>query len=246
MLRTIENANRKNLVELLQKINNGIKSMIYNYTILYNEKELELFNKISKLFEYQKQQVENNNFNNNDIYLLLKCEDFLKPFIFRSWIYEEKNGHQYISWFKKDKLGNMPQVVSSTFGINNNVCNSRYGINYKVPINAFLGACNKDAATIITNAENSLYTIGKTSDGKTINSYNLATPIITPIQTFDKKNNQYKFKYNEVILDSRYIEPVSIIYTNNNDLEMVNKIKEKYHIPAEYQQIKKLNHDIIR
>lgn len=242
MLRVIKNEDQKIIVKLLTNINLGIKSMIYDYTKLYTTDEINLFNNIHKLINNHIEKILNNNYTNEEIYEILKYEDYLKPYIFRCWNYEYKNGYMYISWFKEDKLNDPPQVVSSTFSydINDTFCESRYGINYEVYIDGFLGACSKDAATLIESPfKTSIYTIGKTLDGNIINSYNLATTIITPIQVLDKNLNTYKSKHNEIILDSKYIKPISIIYTNNNDLDMVNLISSKYNIPIEFKKSSK-------
>lgn len=235
MLRLLEGANPKKIVELFENINLGINSMISNYNNLYNEYEINMFLNISKLIIDQINKLKDNNYSYDELYNILEYEDLLKPFVFKCWNFEVNNGGQYISWFKNDNLGEMPQVVSSTFCIDvyNTFCNSRYGISYKVFMDGFLGGCSKDAATLIENfSKASIYTIGKTIDGSVINSYNLATVIITPAQLSDTSNNDYKSKHNEIILDSRYIEPIEVIYFNDNDLEMVNLISSKYNIPA--------------
>ena len=89
---------------------------------------------------------------------------------------------------------------------------------------------------IETADKQSIYTIGKTAEGKVINSYNFATPIITPKQVFDKSDNTYMSKHNEIILDSRYIKPKSVIYTDENDIEIVKQISQRFNIPIEFKQ----------
>lgn len=242
MSRIIENTDKKTIIKLLENINLGIESMIHNYSNLYTNDEISLFKNIHKLISIQIKKLLNNNYTQKEIYEVLKYESYLKPYIFKCWEYEYKNGYMFISWFKNDKLNDIPKVISSTFSydVNDTFCDSRYGINYEVAIDGFLGACSKDAATLIESpSKTSIYTIGETSDGNIINSYNLATPIITPIQTLDKNLNTYKSKHNEIILDSKYVKPLSVIYTNNNDLDMVNLISYKYNIPIEFKETSK-------
>lgn len=238
MLRIINNANEQKVIELFQNIKNGIISALTNYIFLYDNDEVNILNDSLLLVNEQINRMKNGNYILEDISSALLCEDYLKPLIFKCWDFENKNGCQYISWFKNDFLRDMPPVVSATFSSGNedSFCNSRYGINYEVFIDGFLGACNKDAATLIEDSSrNSIYTIGKIADDKVINSYNLATPIITPHQVFDKSSNDYKSKHNEIILDSRFIKPVSVTYTNDDDLEMVYLISSKYKIPVDFK-----------
>lgn len=237
MLRIIENASRQKIMELLQNIALGISSMVHDYIFLFSDEEVSLLkNTLMKLNE-EINQIKNGTINLESIYSLLLCEDYLKPLVFRCWNFEKNNNYRFISWFKNDFIGEMPSVISATFSCNNDdtFCNSRYGISYEVFINGFLGACNKDAATLIEDkSKRSIYTIGETGDDRVINSYNLATPIITPLQTFDKSANCYKSKHNEIILDSRFIKPTSVVYFDDNDLEIVNFISEKYNLPIRF------------
>lgn len=212
--------------------------MINDYTELYSTEEINLFSTIQWKINDQLNKILSNNYNYEELSIILEYEINLKPYAFRCWNFEFENGCQYISWFKSDELKKMPLVISSTFSdnVNDPFCDSRYGISYRVSEEGFLGACNKDAATLIEDSTKaSIYTLGKTSDGRLINSYNLATPIITPIQVFGKSSNDFKSKYNEIILDSRYIYPIKVVYTNENDLDMVTLISCKYDIPIEYK-----------
>ncbi len=240
MLRVIEHANPNKITELFSKIHDGIISMILDYNFLYNHEELDLIRNVLYLIDTENK---NKKYSVENIYKILSCEDYLKPLVYRCWEFENKyqNG-KFISWFKNDTLGDMPQVISSTFSSNvkNTFCNARYGIQYDISIDGFLGACNKDAATIIEDpTKASIYTIGKTAEGKVINSYNLSTPIITPAQVLDTSTNEYRSKHNEVILDSRYIQPVCVIYTSSNDLDIVNNIASKYNIPTQLEEVSK-------
>ena len=237
MNRKIENCNNNILVRLLNNIYLGIYSMINDYSYLYNNDEIERFKEYLEKALIVINDVKDNKVKYSDIYEILSYEKELKPFIFRCWNHEYESGNKYISWFKYDKLGDMPKVLSVTFGDGESFCGSRYGISYEVSLDGFLGACEKDAASLIEDeGKQSIYTIGFDKDNKVINSYNLATPIITPKQVFDKSKNTYMSHHNEILLDSRYIRPVSVVYMDDNDLEMVNLISEKYNIPIEFQK----------
>jgi len=243
MLRIVENATHNKIIELLLKINLGINSMINDYNNLYTKEELLLFDNIIKMINKVIEKVKNGTFYNKEIYQVLEYEDKLKPYIFKCWYYEVKNGCEYISWWHGNKIGDMPLIVSTTFSsdLKDTFCDYKSGICYEVFIDGFLGACDKDAATLIEDvSRQSLYTIGKTVDGRIVNSYNLATPIITPMQVFDKSNNNYQSKHNEIILDSRYIKPIRIVYTDDQNLEYVNLLSSKYNIPVE-SRIQKTN-----
>lgn|SRR5574344_597744 len=134
------------------------------------------------------------------------------------------NGNEYkvISWFKKDTIGDMPIVVSASLTDMNNIktfCNSLYGIEYIFPYSAILGGTNGDAATLIEPIERTNeFTIG-TIKGKAINSYNRATPIITPIQLLENNDS-----YNEIVLDSSKLIPKSVVYLDDIVLEEVDHL----------------------
>jgi len=186
-------------------------------------------------------KIKENNNCKEEINKVLEKEIILKPFAFRCWKYEVERGYQFVSWFKNDLLGEMPPVISTTFYKEGEetFCQSRYGIVYEVTMDGFLGACNKDAATLIEKEkETSIFTIGKIGDEKIINSYNLATLIVTPTQVLNKETNNYKSKHNEIIVDARYSKPISIICMNENDLEMVSKISQKYNIPIDRKEVR--------
>ncbi|MEG2621168.1 MAG: hypothetical protein RSA10_03700, partial [Bacilli bacterium] len=200
-------------------------------------KEKQVLKESSKLFDAEFHKIgKERKIDIIGLEKLLELEIKLKPLCYRSWQQENTNGFDYISWFKTDKLGNTPPIISVTFlnDLNLRFCNSRYGIKYDITIDSFLGACEKDAATVIEDSsKTSLYTIGKTINDKLVNSYNLATPLITPIQVFDNSNNHYLSKHNEIILDSRYIVPKSVVYFDESDLDMVTLISKTYSIQIE-------------
>lgn len=237
MYRKIDNANNKIICRLLQKINNGIKSMIIDYNSLYTLEEITKLKAASNIIEEEIVNIEQGEINYDKIIEVLNYEDTLKELVFRCWEMEVKNGNEFISWYKNDKIGNLSSIISTTFGDGDSFCNSRYGTSFDVELAGFIGACNKDAAAIIEPPNRqSIYTVGKTPDGKVINSYNLATTIITPAQVFDKSDNTYMSKHNEIILDSKHVRPKSVIYTNENDIEMVNMISKEFNIPIEFKK----------
>ena len=238
-LRNITQASHERITQLLKKIMDGIHSTLSFYNFLYNKKEIEILKKSYYLLEKQLTQVMNNNYTKEKVLETLNLEEELKPLIFKTWQYEFNQGNEYISWFKKDKLGNIPPVVSVTFGDSEHFCNGRYGISYEVNLKGFLGAYPKDAGTVAEpKGRRSIYTIGE-NDTYVFNSYNLLTPIITPMQAMQKVFNDYPSKHNEIVLDSRFIKPIKVIYTNENDLDMVNLISNKYHLPIEYREERK-------
>ncbi|MEG1015826.1 MAG: hypothetical protein RR984_01555 [Bacilli bacterium] len=236
MLRNLEDVSKTKSL-LLEKINSGILSMLCDYNYLYNDLEIKLLEEANQLLNIGIEQVRSEiKIDILKLKKLFELEIKLKPFCYRCWQMESVNGFNYISWFKEDKLKQNPAITSATFfsGLNSTFCNSRYGIKYDITIEAFLGACEKDAATLIEEEDrHNLYTIAKTIDGKVINSYNLATTLITPKQVFCSSYNTYLSKHNEIILDSRYITPVSVVYFDDNDLDMVTLISQKYTIPIE-------------
>ena len=237
MNRNIENCNVKILLRLLDKIYQGINSMIVDYKYLYSDKELELLLMALNDVKSVINEVTNEHIVDDDIKRILCYEELLKPYCFRAWMNEHNNGAQYVSWFKYYSLGNMPKVLSSTFGDTDSFCFSRCGISYDVDIEGFLGACSKDAATVVEKkSKQSIYTIGFDEEDNAINSYNLATPLMTPKLVYDSSDNDYMSKHNEIILDSRYIKPVSVIYTNKNDIDFVSMVSKELAIPLEYKK----------
>lgn len=237
VVRNLENINAKQLSLLVNKLNLGVLSAIEDYSHLFNYEEMGLLLDSHHFFNETLIKL-NDNWPLDDLSVqkISLIEQDLKKLIFRCWNQEFQNGYNYVSWFKRDIVTNQPEIVSATFtnDYNNTFCNSRYGIKYAITVESFLGACEKDAATILQKAKNgSIYSVGKISEDIYINSYNLATPIITPCQLMNKISN-YQSNYNEIILDSRYIIPISIVYKNNDDFEIVSQISEKYKIPIEY------------
>lgn len=246
MLRKIDMSQNRKIIELLQKIREGILSMLHDYLQLYSLEEIKYLVTFDVLIKEIIPKIEILAVEKEEIERILEQEMYLKSLSFRCWNFaiETGGGYGFISWFKNDVLGNMPKVISSTFSkeIEDTFCQARYGILYEVSLEGFLGACNKDAATLVEDSsKRSIYTVGVTEEGKVINSYNLATPVITPVQIFIKNDNSYKSKHNEVILDARYIKPVSVIYTNENDLEMVFRISKIYNIPFVFKGGKSLS-----
>lgn len=237
MNRNIDNCNTTILLRLLEKIYQGINSMINDYKYLYSDRELDLLLKVLNDVKMVINEISNDHIDKNDIKRILCYEELLKPYSFRTWMSEHDNGSQYVSWFKTDTLGDMPSVLSTTFGDTDSFCFSRCGISYEVDLEGFLGACSKDAATVVEkNSKQSIYTIGFDKNENVINSYNFATPLMTPKLVCDSSDNDYMSKHNEIILDSRYVKPVSVIYTSENDIEFVSMISKKLNIPLEYKK----------
>ena len=66
---------------------------------------------------------------------------------------------------------------------------------------------------------------------KVVNSYNLATPIITPKQATSESENTYQSKHNEIILDARYVIPIKIICIDDRFIDLAKSISEENNIP---------------
>lgn len=223
-----KNINNNYISKIIEKVLSGITSIINDYSFLFNELELKkLIDSSNILSNIKNESIE------RQIAMVSFIEEEIKPYAFRCFSYE-KNG-SFISWLKDDNLKDNLTIVSSTFSseMNTTFCDSKIGIKYDVPIDGFIAACEKDAATLVeTSDKKSIYTIGETN-GKVINSYNLATPIITPKQVFDSSNNSYMSKHNEIILNPKFIKPISVICLDNSCMDIAKSISEKYGIPIE-------------
>lgn len=217
-----KNINNNLVIEKLTKrIINGIESTLIDYSFLYTEDEL-------KLLLFSREELEKN----TNIDEISRIEDVLKPLVFRTWEYENKKDNDYICWLKDTKFNKDKSVISSTFGNTDTFCDSVIGVKYEVNIDAFVGACEKDAATMVeSNDKMSVYTIRELPNNMVINSYNLATPIITPKQVFEFNNNDYMSKHNEIILDGRYAKSSEIICIDDKYMDMAKEISEKTNIP---------------
>ena len=133
---------------------------------------------------------------------------------------------------KNDKINLSNPVISATFGNVDSFCNAVIGVKYKVNIDAFIGACEKDAATVIEDkSKKSIYTIMDLDNEKVVNSYNLATSIITPKQTINAEDNTYLSKHNEVLLDRRYAIADKIICIDEKYNDLAKSISLEYDIP---------------
>lgn len=243
MLRVLTNAKVNKITELLTRMYNGIESAINHYYMIYTSEEIQQLINARDDFLNVLNNLKNGNYNQEEIYRVLRYEDDLKGIIFKSWLYESNDGASFISWHFNDGREKIKPAFSSTFSkdLNDSFCESEYGIEYRVNIDGFLGACEKDASTLIQDrSHQSLFTIGLTEDKKCINSYNLATTLITPIQVFNKNNNDYQSKHNEIILDSRYIQPLHVIYVHDRVKELAEILADEFKIPLKnYSEHKK-------
>lgn len=223
-----ENTNNNYISKLISKVLLGITSILENYSFLFNEEELKkLVNSVDTLTNIQNESVE------RQIAIVSLIEEELKSYAYRCFSYEKDSS--FISWLKDDNLKDNPTIISSTFSNTTDItfCDSKVGIKYDVPIEGFIAACEKDAATLVEILDKrSIYTVGEIGN-KVINSYNFATPIITPKQVFDSSNNDYMSKHNEMILDAKRIRPVSVICLDDSCIEIAKSVSEKYGIPIE-------------
>lgn len=213
--------------KLRKKIVDGITSALVDYSFLYTEDELK------KLISFRTDLEKNNNLES-----LSDIEDTIKPLIFRTWDYENKKGNNFIHWLKQDKFNKNKKVISSTFGNTDSFCDSVIGIKYEVNLDAFIGACEKDAATLVESIDKkSVYTIAELPNN-VVNSYNLATSIITPKQIFNYNENDYMSKHNEIILDGRYAIPTEVICIDENYYNLAKEISEECDIPFNNTKLK--------
>ena len=210
------------------KILEAIKSMIKDYRFLYNVEELALLNKMLSWIS-----------STQNIEVINTIEEQLKSLVFKTWEYEEKQGNNYIHWLKNNKINSNNPIISTTFGNVDSFCNSVIGIKYTTDIRGFIAACKKDAAVVIESKNNkSMYTIKILEDERVVNSYNLSTPIITPKQTIDSKNNNYKSKHNEIILDAKFATPLEIVCIDDNYIDLAIELSNKYNIPFRKEKSK--------
>lgn len=225
-----ENINNNYISKIISRVLIGISSILENYSFLFDEDELRRLIECNGILSTtQSESIE------KQIEILSAIEEELKPYSFRCFVYEKEKGGSFVSWLKDDNLKDDLTIVSSTFSSDNatTFCDSKVGIKYDVPIEGFIAACEKDAATLVEAPNRkSIYTIGEMGN-RVINSYNFATPIITPIQVFDSSSNDYMSKHNEIILDAKKIRPVSVICLDNSCINIAKSISEKYGIPIE-------------
>ena len=223
-----ENTNNNYISKLISKVLSGITSILENYSFLFSDEELKkLIDSNNTLTNIQNESLE------RQITIVSLIEEELKEYAYRCFSYEKDSS--FISWLKDDNLKDDLTVISSTFSntTDTTFCDSKVGIKYDVPIEGFIAACEKDAATLVeTSDRRSIYTVGEIGN-KVINSYNFATPIITPKQVFDSSNNDYMSKHNEIILDAKSIRPISIVCLDNSCIDIAKSISERYNIPIE-------------
>ena len=176
------------------KIKEAIDSIINDYEFLNDEIDIENINKIVS---------------NIDKVPVSDLERLLTPYIKRIWDYELENGEYHIiSWNKNVVSPTRKHLTFATISKGDDIlsfCNSDNGIEYKITYDAIIGGCIKDGATIIEDkSKESEFTIHKFDD-KVVNSYNLDTKIITPMQLIRGCNSGYKSNHNELLLDSSKI-----------------------------------------
>lgn len=231
-----KNINNNMIFVLARRILSGINSIINHYYLLFNDVELSLLVSSGELL---KKYIDNDTMEKKELLDYVSIlENKLKPLAFRCWEYEVKNGCNYVSWLKDGNYKSGVSVISSTFSQNEEkiFCNSEIGIKYEVNIDAFVAACEKDAASLKEkNNRASLYTIRELPNGDVINSYNLATPIITPRQLIEFSQNDYLSNHNEIILDGRFVKPLSIVCLSSIYAETAEDLSEKLNVPIEFK-----------
>lgn len=183
------------------------KSILENYIGYLSAKETDKIEEIALRIK-------------NESHLNIKeLEEFFAPILERIWNQELKSGkYIIISWNKYTENKAKGDVTFATLSKVDNItsfCNLEEGTEYEISWKALLGACPKDGATLIQEKEKRCkYTIGEIN-GKVINSFNHASKFITPIQLVEEVPNDYKSKYNELILDSSLIRDIRKINLND-------------------------------
>lgn len=213
----------KKAIEIINEILYGINSMIEDYANIYSTDEMNILKSTKTLFQNFLNQ---SNYKYENIINLLKLEDGLKFLAYRSWEYELKNGYYIVSWLKDDSYSPKPFICSTLNSDDNinNFCESGIGIQYEINEKSYIGASIHDGGTYqSTKLKNSIYTIG--DNGTTlIDSYNLATPIITPKQLLTRNKNEHS----EIILDRRFVKEKNIIYLydvyKNDAIKLANML----------------------
>lgn len=104
MSRIIANENSKTIEDLLKKMYIGVGSIIVDYKDLYSNGELALLTSIKTIMKNQLNQLEEGTIDEEEINMVLSFEQVLKPFIFRTWNYEERKGAKYIAWQNSDYI----------------------------------------------------------------------------------------------------------------------------------------------
>lgn len=181
------------------KIKEAINSIIVDYGFLNDEFDKENIKKIS--------------FNVNNL-PVSDLERLLTPYIKRIWDYELSNGEYHIiSWNKNATAPTRKHLTFATISKGCDIvsfCDSNNGYEYEITYDAIIGGCIKDGATIIEDkSKKSDFTIFEYDD-KVVNSYNLDTKIITPMQLIRGCDSGYKSNHNELVLDSSKIKEIGI------------------------------------
>lgn len=243
MNRKFNSITKANVQKYTSNIITELESIIDNYLKienLYSSEEIDKIITALNLFK-NAQIIINQTDNVNDleelINKLFSVEESLKEISFKAWDYEKENGCKFISWLKDNKYDKNKKLIFSTFDNNydNTFCGSDLGIEYKVNANGFIGANNRDGATLIQDENTeSIYTIGKI-DGKCINSYNMSTMIVSPKTVMNSSENNYQSKHNEIILDNNFVTPSSIICLNKSLEKEAEELSSILNIPVLYQ-----------
>lgn len=182
-----------------EKIKDAINSIITDYGFLTDEIDIE--------------NIKNISFSINEL-PVSDLERLLTPYIKRIWDYELSIGdYHIISWNKNATPPTRKHLTFATISKGNDImsfCNSDNGIEYQITYDAIIGGCVKDGATVIEDkSKKSDFTIYEYDD-KVVNSYNLDTKIITPMQLVRGCNSGYKSNHNELVLDSSKIIEIGI------------------------------------
>lgn len=182
------------------QITEVIRSLINDYNNLLDKEEISTLNSI---------------INNLDSFNYENIVVSLSKIIKKIWNIElSSQKYCIISWNKYSKEKVKGIITSATLSLKTDIisfCEANIGIEYRITYDSILGACPKDAATLVENLDRKNdFTIAVIGD-KIINSYNGATKLITPKQLVNNNDNDYPSKHNELILDTRLIEEIGPI-----------------------------------
>ncbi len=182
------------------QLKNLFMTLLGNYKNYFNEDELQIIYNLFCDF--------------NDGMSLEEAENIIEPMVRKVWNLDLSSGdYKVISWNKyAGENNNALPVIFATISKKEDLisfCDMEQGIAYDITYDSLIGALQKDGATLIEDKNRmNQYTLGVLED-KVINSYNGATKFITPFQLVSEdRDNDYRSKHNELILDRRYIKKI--------------------------------------
>lgn len=211
---------------LVEKFISCVESMLIDYISLFSlDEQKQLISALQQLKEYQKKNFLDEEEQIRELETLFLLEISLKPLVMKCWQREIN----IISWLKDDCYREKETCISATLGGGDDChsfCESIVGIEYEITEEAFCGANEEDAAVRVEKKRASIYTVLEEED-YVINSYNMATPLITPAQIYDKWKT-----YCEIILDAHYAKKIAVVYKGGESgYKIAKPLSEKLGLP---------------